>query len=223
MNKQFSNNRTISIFMLLMLMFFLQCTGFSQDKPGAGKKQQEIKPLSAVQIAQIKTILSGYNPSALTADQAREIHEKFRAAGIHPGPESKDAIIASGFDPEKLRTLAPPPGKDNVDGHKLPSSEERMKMIDEKIIKPLSLNSSQSETVKGAFREFFDGMDKMRQQQENTPAPADKSKIEPLVKARDEKIKKVLGKEQFVKFQDLEREARPPRPPRPGVEEIRKI
>ncbi|MBK8882264.1 MAG: hypothetical protein IPN67_07700 [Bacteroidales bacterium] len=124
-----------------------------------------------------------------------------------------DAIIAAGFDPEKLRALAPPPGKDNKDCHKPPSSEERMKIVDEMIIKPLSLNSSQSETVMGAFREFFKGMDKLRQDlQQNTPAPPVKSKIEPLEKARDEKIKQVMTKELFLKYQELEKSSRPSKP-----------
>ena len=212
MNRQFSNNRAISIFIVLMLMIFLQCTSFSQEKPGSGQNQQEVKPLTDQQSAQITTILSGYNPSTLTADQAKVIHDKFRDAGIHPGPETKDAIIAAGFDPEKLRSLAPPPGKGDKDGHKPPSLEERMKKVDEKIINPLSLNSSQSETVNGAFREFFDGMDKIRQEQQNIPAPPEKSKIEPLEKARDEKIRQVLTKEQFIKYQELEKSSRPPKP-----------
>ena len=87
-----------------------------------------------------------------------------------------------------------------------------MKMVDEKIIKPLSLNSSQTETINSAFSDFFEGIDKMRQQQQTTPAPPDKSKIEPLEKARDEKIKQVLTKEQFIKYQELEKSARPPKP-----------
>jgi hypothetical protein len=212
MHKQLSSNRGISIFLLLMLMIFLRCTSFSQEKTSAGKDRQEVKPMTTEQTNQIKTILSGYNPSTLTADQAKEIHEKFRVAGIHPGPETKDAIIAAGFDPEKLRNLAPPPGKADKNGHTPPSSEDRMKMVEEKIIKPLSLNSSQSETVSGAFREFFDNMDKLRQLQQNSTTPPDKSKVEQLKKARDEKIKVVLTNEQFIKYEELEKSARPPKP-----------
>ena len=212
MNNYFSNNRLISIFTFLMLMIFIQCTSFSQDKSGAAKSQQEVKTMTDGQTTQIKTILSGYNPSTLTSDQAKEIHDKFREAGIHPGPETKDAIVAAGFDPEKLRTLAPPPGKDDKAGNKPPSMEERMKLVDEKIIKPLSLNNSQSGTVTSAFREFFNEMDKLRQSQENNHGPIDKSKMEPFEKSRDEKIKQVLTTEQFVKYQELEKSARPPKP-----------
>ena len=85
-------------------------------------------------------------------------------------------------------------------------------MVDEKIIKPLSLNSSQSETVNSAFREFFTGMDKVRQSQEPDPTHPEKSKIKPLEKSRDEKIKQILTKEQFIKYQELEKSARPPKP-----------
>lgn len=38
---------------------------------------------------------------------------KFREAGIHGGPETREAIIAAGFDPEKLRSLNPPENQDN--------------------------------------------------------------------------------------------------------------
>jgi hypothetical protein len=216
MNTYFSNNRLISIFIFLMLMIFIQCTSFSQDKSGAAKSHHEVKTMTDGQTTQIKTILSGYNPSTLTAEQAKEIHEKFREAGIHPGPDTKDAIIAAGFDPEKLRTLAPPPGKDNKAGNEPPSLEERMKLVDEKIVKPLSLNNSQNGTVTSAFSEFFREMDKLRQSQENNNGPLKKSKIDPLERSRDEKIKQVLTTEQFIKYQELEKSARPPKP---GTEE----
>lgn len=202
------------ILILILLMTLINVRSFSQEKTVTGQMPHEAPvSITSEQKAQIKTILSGYDPSKLTADQAKEIHEKFRTAGIHPAPETRDAIIAAGFDPEKLRALAPPPGKDNKDCHQPPSSEERMKIVDEMIIKPLSLNSSQSESVKGAFREFFKGMDKLRQDlQQNTPAPPDKSKIEPLEKARDEKIKQVMTKELFLKYQELEKSSRPSKP-----------
>jgi hypothetical protein len=212
MNKHFSKNRVISILVLLMLMIFLQCTSYSQGNSDSGKNPEKVNALSAEQTARIKTILSKYNASTLTADQAKEIHEKFRTAGIHPGPESKDAIIAAGFDPEKLRALAPPPDRAKDEGLKPPTLEERLKMVDEKIIKPLSLNTLQNETVREAFKDFFTEMDKLRQKQLNNPGPLEKSKVEPLEKSRDEKVKLVLSKDQFIKFQELEKTTRPPKP-----------
>jgi hypothetical protein len=206
-------SQMINIQVAILLMVLMNTGCFSQGNNSTGKKHQETTvTITPEQKTQIKTILSKYNPSTLTAEQAKEIHEKFRAAGIHPGPETKEAIVAAGFDPEKLRTLAPPPGKDGKAGNKPPSLEERMKLVDEKIIKPLSLNSSQSETVNSAFKEFFTGMDKVRESQESNQVPPDKTKIEPIEKSRDEKIKQILSGEQFVKYQELEKSARPPKP-----------
>jgi hypothetical protein len=217
MNNYSLRKQMISMPIMLMLMIMMNTGCFSQGNNRTGQKTQKTPAsVTSEQKTQIKTILSGYDPATLTAEQAKEIHEKFRAAGIHPGPETQDAIVAAGFDPEKLRTLAPPPGKEGQAGNKPPSLEERMKLVDEKIIKPLSLNSSQTETVNSAFKEFFTGMDKVRQSQESNPAPPDKSKIEPLEKSRDEKIKQVLTKEQFVKYKELEKSSRPPKPDQKG-------
>lgn len=49
------------------------------------------------------------NANTLTADDARAIHESFRQAGLRGGPALNDAVKAAGFDPDKLRDLAPPP------------------------------------------------------------------------------------------------------------------
>lgn len=67
--------------------------------------------LTADQVAKVKEILSKYDPATLTAEQARAIHAAFRAAGLRGGPAMGDAIRAAGFDPEKLRALAPPPDR----------------------------------------------------------------------------------------------------------------
>ena len=72
---------------------------------------------------------SHYNASKLTAADAKAIHEKLREAGIHAWPETRDAIIAAGFDPEKLRTLDPPKNPDNQGKPSPPSDEERLKTL----------------------------------------------------------------------------------------------
>jgi phosphatidylethanolamine-binding protein (PEBP) family uncharacterized protein len=59
----------------------------------------------------LKAILSQYDANTLTASQARAIHEAFRQAGIRGGPAMNDAVKAAGFDPDKLRDLAPPPNQ----------------------------------------------------------------------------------------------------------------
>jgi phosphatidylethanolamine-binding protein (PEBP) family uncharacterized protein len=72
-----------------------------------------MEALTDEQANQVKVILSRYNPNTLTADQAKAIHEAFRQAGVRGGPAMGSAIKAAGFDPDKLRDLAPPPGQGN--------------------------------------------------------------------------------------------------------------
>ena len=93
-----------------------------------------------------------------------------------------------------------------------PTTEERMKIVQEKIIKPLSLNTTQSQTVTQAFMDFFTAADNARKNQKDLHGPLDKSVIGPIEKTRDDKISKVLTKEQFTKYLELEKAARPPKP-----------
>jgi len=201
------------IITIIMLIVLIHGKSFPQENQNPKQKNDKnSQTLTAEQTAQIKTILSQYNASTLTADEAKSIHEKFREAGIHAGPETKDAIIDAGFDPEKLRTLAPPPTHDKKDGSNPSTIEERLKVVEEKIIKPLSLNSTQKESVNTAFKDFFTEMDKLMMNQSNSKEYTDKSKIESLEKVRDEKVKQVLSNEQFTKYLELEKVSRPVKP-----------
>jgi len=84
----------------------------NQNRPPRGElPAQNLTPLTETQQAQVKAILSKYDPNMLTAEQAKAIHEAFRQAGIRGGPVMGDAIRAAGFDPERLRELAPPPDR----------------------------------------------------------------------------------------------------------------
>jgi hypothetical protein len=63
----------------------------------------------------IQSILSQYDPSNITADDAKAIFKSFKDAGIQPAAGMKEAITTAGFDADKLRSLArpeggPPPG-----------------------------------------------------------------------------------------------------------------
>jgi hypothetical protein len=195
---------------VIMLIVLIQGESIPQENQNPKQKNDKnSQTLTAEQTAQIKTILSQYNASTLTAKEAKEIHEKFREAGIHAGPETKDAIIAAGFDPEKLRTLAPPPTHDKKDGSNPSTIEERLKVVEEKIIKPLSLNSTQKESVSTAFKEFFTEVDTLVKNQSNSQGHPDKSKIKTSEKVRDEKVKQVLSDEQFTKYLELEKNSRP--------------
>src|SRR5512138_2947196 len=80
--------------------------------PREGGRRVETEPLTDAQKQQVKAILSKFDPATLTADQAKSIHETFRQAGLRGGPAMADTIKSAGFDPDKLRDLAPPPDAD---------------------------------------------------------------------------------------------------------------
>ncbi len=72
------------------------------DQTGAEMQEEEIQQT-------VVEILSEYENDSLTGEIAREINDKFREAGLRGGPQLDDAIRSTGFDPELLRQLAPPP------------------------------------------------------------------------------------------------------------------
>ena len=160
----------------------------------------------------IKRILSAYNPASLTAEEAKSIHDQFREAGIHAGPENNNTIKALGFDPEKLRNLAPPPETGKNEKQNPPPLQERLKVVEDKICKQLALTAEKRETIISAFSVFYSEMDKLIKSQSGPQGPPEKSKVDPLEQTRDSKVKQVLTGEQFKKFLELEKEARPNRP-----------
>ena len=91
------------------------------DNQRGGNGPGESEPLTDAQKSQVKTILAKYDVNTLTADQAKAIHEAFRAAGIHGGAALNDAVKSAGFDPDKLRDLAPPPGQASGSDQRSPS------------------------------------------------------------------------------------------------------
>ena len=82
----------------------------------AGGRPGDAASLTDEQKAAVKSILSKYTASSLTADDAKAIHRSFRDAGVRPGPGLREAITSAGFDPEKLRELDPPPERKGPDG-----------------------------------------------------------------------------------------------------------
>jgi phosphatidylethanolamine-binding protein (PEBP) family uncharacterized protein len=108
-------------------------SGIAAETRGAGMNNRQSPPrddtrrgteaLTPEQVEQVKAILSRYNPNTLTAEEAMAIHEAFRQAGLRGGPAMGQAIRAAGFDPEKLRDLAPPPGQGN-EGNQRPGNRE---------------------------------------------------------------------------------------------------
>jgi len=200
-------------FSLLSLFLILtsETNCYAQSRDPKQKSAEHPQGTTQEQTQLIKKILSGYNAAKLTAEDAKAIHGKFREAGIHAGPENDAAIKAAGFDPDQLKKLAPPPNTDRNTKPELPSPEERLKVLKEKICKPLSLTAAQQETVIKVFSDFYTEMDKMI----NTGGdrlPPDKSKVDPLEKSRNAKIQQVITPEKFKKFLELEKETRPARP-----------
>lgn len=84
-------------------------------KEGARTDSETLTP---AQVAQVKKILSAYDANTLTAAQAKAIHESFRLAGLTGGPAMNSAVEAAGFNPDKLRDLAPPPSANRDDNNR---------------------------------------------------------------------------------------------------------
>lgn len=77
----------------------------------SGEMVQVSQPLTDEQKSKVQSILSDYDSSKLTNEDAKSIFQSFREAGIRPGAGLRDAITSAGFDAEKLRTLAKPDGR----------------------------------------------------------------------------------------------------------------
>lgn len=73
----------------------------------------EPKTITDEQKEKIQEILSNYDADSITAEDAKEIFEAFKEAGITPCKGMKEAIEEAGFDADELRSLAgfdqPPP------------------------------------------------------------------------------------------------------------------
>jgi len=70
--------------------------------------EERIENVTQEQKEKVKAILSHYNAATLTTTDAKAIHEAFREAGLHDGPSIEEVIREAGFDPDKLKELAPP-------------------------------------------------------------------------------------------------------------------
>lgn len=77
------------------------------SRPEQGRQGPET--LTEAQIEQVRQILSDHDAASLNAEDARAIHTAFREAGLRGGPALNQAVETAGFDPDRLRELAPPP------------------------------------------------------------------------------------------------------------------
>lgn len=73
----------------------------------------EPKAITDEQKEKIKEILANYDAESITEEDAKEIFEAFKEAGITPSKGMKEAIEEAGFDADEIRSLAgfnqPPP------------------------------------------------------------------------------------------------------------------
>ncbi|MCX6873117.1 MAG: hypothetical protein NTW21_04825 [Verrucomicrobia bacterium] len=100
--------------------------GSNEPANARGENRQRAEDvLTNAQKAQVKTILAKYDAKSLTAEQAKAIHEAFRQAGMRGGPAMNDTVKAAGFDPDKLRDLAPPPEQGQQGDARPPRPEDQ--------------------------------------------------------------------------------------------------
>jgi len=81
-------------------------------KPQRRESNKDDETLTDSQILMINEILASYDANALTQEDAIEMNERFRDAGIRGGRPLSEVITLAGFDTEEIRTLAPPKGRD---------------------------------------------------------------------------------------------------------------
>jgi hypothetical protein len=70
------------------------------------EKRRNMTPITDEEKQQIKSILSQYDSSNLTTQDAQSIFQSFQTSGIKPGAGMLETIQEAGFDPESLRQLA---------------------------------------------------------------------------------------------------------------------
>ncbi len=98
---------------------------------------------------------------------------------------------------------------------KPPSIEERMKHVDEKLAKELTLTTEQKKKLEAAYKDFFVKADKLHEKMPPPPpppAPGNKAEMDKISKERDAEIQKALSPDQFKKYAELEKTLRP-KPP----------
>jgi hypothetical protein len=85
------------------------------DKPTAAPVPAA-QALTAAELAKVKAILTPYKPASLTTEDAKTIKRTLRDVGLRKSRELDAALVASGFSPEKLDLLNPPPPRPAGEG-----------------------------------------------------------------------------------------------------------
>ena len=89
----------------IFFSWLVPTTSLAQNPPDEQNQQRKSQPITDQQKAQVKSILSKYDASSLTADDAKAINRAFRDSGLRNGPELNVAMKEAGFDPEAIRKL----------------------------------------------------------------------------------------------------------------------
>ncbi|WBW96340.1 Spy/CpxP family protein refolding chaperone [Oceanirhabdus sp. W0125-5] len=125
--------------LLLIPSLLLGSVGYLtlQSAAAQSKEQQnvEVQNTDEHMIEKVKSILSKYDFSTLTVEEAKEINEGFRSAGFKGGRELEESIRAAGYDPTVITKLDPPPESknDNKNPKKKNDSEKNERKDDTKI------------------------------------------------------------------------------------------
>lgn len=72
---------------------------------------RDSEALTDAQKGQVSAILGKYNSDSLNPESAMAIQNAFKKAGIKGGKALNEAVQSAGFQPDKLRDLAPPPSQ----------------------------------------------------------------------------------------------------------------
>jgi Spy/CpxP family protein refolding chaperone len=110
------NNMTRTVLVSLALLTSVFAPACAQPAQNGRPPREEQQTLTDQQQVTVKSILSKYDESSLTAADARAINDAFRTAGLRGGPGLHDAIREAGFDPEAISKLAPPPNTRDESG-----------------------------------------------------------------------------------------------------------
>ncbi len=116
--KNFSKRALVLIFVggfTIVVFWGMVMAGEAVRIPVPSVQTQE-QSLSDEQKARVISILSQFDSSSLTVEDAKAINNAFREAGIRKGPGQREAIEAAGFDAGRISALDPPPDKKRKDG-----------------------------------------------------------------------------------------------------------
>lgn len=88
------------------------------DRPSSANppRPPATEPLTAAELAKVKTVLAPHKPANLTAEEAKTIKRSLRDAGLRRSRELDAALVSAGFSPAKLDLLDPPPPRPAGEG-----------------------------------------------------------------------------------------------------------